>query len=79
MNLPVHHEKEPQIKKEPDSDKDGLHGDHITNGDCELEKRKNISIENKIQEKEDSQGFTTWDFLGAGEPVGEPLGCRMHF
>jgi len=29
-----------QTKKEPDSDKDGLHGDHITDGDCKLEKRK---------------------------------------
>jgi len=48
MNLPVHCEKEPQIKKEPDLNKDGLHGDHITDGDCELEKRKNVSIQDKI-------------------------------
>jgi len=40
MNLPVHREKESQTKKELDSDKDGLHRDHITDGDCELEKRK---------------------------------------
>jgi len=48
MNLPVHCEKEPQTRKEPDSDKDGLHGDHITDGDCKLEKKKNVSIKNKI-------------------------------
>ena len=48
MNLLVYHKKEPQTRKEPDSNKNGLHGDYITDEDCELEKRKNVSIWNKI-------------------------------